>query len=773
MNLVPEPRRLTRRTGRASLPPQTAAALPPDAATEAVRQKLSDLQLRSSVTSDARAGRVVIGSPGLAGFAAPREPEGYALRCDRQGVAVEGADADGLFWGLVTLEQLLEADRSVPCVEIRDWPAFPFRGHHDDISRKQVSKLEDFKRIVRLLSRYKLPYYTPYMEDMLYLKSYPDIGRGRGRLTPREVASLCAEGRRHNVTVFPTYTLIGHQENLLARPKYRKYAREVFQPPSSFDPSKKILRPFLKKVIADVCELFPDAPYFHAGFDETQGLEEQELIDHANWCAEQIAAHGKRMLMWVDMFKNHYGIEKIRQLDDSIIPVEWQYADPNEAADRYIEHGIRPLGLAGYNSWCAFLPDFRAGKRNLDRWVTTMKRLGGEGFASSQWGDNGYENARDLCWNLFAYNGEAAWSGKAQHPPQFERRFEATFYGRPLPPLQRVKTELAAERRFPARQVWRWFRLPASALVRIAGRDAKLPAKAEQELKLHDRMLREVAEAKKLADREANHLDHFTVAIERERLVARRLRLAGRAASGLSGKALTKAVDEHVAELRRVRDLYRRVWLRHNKKPNIEVSLAVYDEVADSLRRLAKPEPRIKRGYTPIDLADHYNAFVEGVAGVPLGVAEVGRAPFRFAGLQHTHVKVTAKQPLEIAFEPQRVVDLHLIYGVTTREKTEHDATRITLLRDGEPVMTETLRSISQLCEWWAPLGEHIWAGGGFQYVDQRRNQYALKPGPYYGLMHLSGFRTGGGVEADALRIEELTHDEFYLFALTLQNRKL
>ncbi|MCX7936022.1 MAG: beta-N-acetylhexosaminidase, partial [Planctomycetota bacterium] len=284
-----------------------------------------------------------IGSPRCDAPEAPAKPEGYTLITEPHGIWLRGYDRDGLFWGLITLQQLFNQRRSAPCAVIKDWPAFPFRMHHDDISRKQISTADDFCRIIQILSYFKIRYYTLYIEDMLHLPSHPDIGRGRGKLMPGEIRKILAAAQRHNIIVFPTYSLIGHQENLLALPRYRRYAREVFQGPSSYDVAKPIFRPFLRQVIRDVCAAFPDAPYFHAGFDEVIGLSKDEVIAHANWCCEEISRYGKTMLMWVDMFKNHFGLEALQALDRRIILVEWNYhgrQGPEEIAPRYARLGL-------------------------------------------------------------------------------------------------------------------------------------------------------------------------------------------------------------------------------------------------------------------------------------------------------------------------------------------------------------------------------------------------------------------------------------------------
>ncbi|MFP4579226.1 MAG: glycoside hydrolase family 20 zincin-like fold domain-containing protein [Candidatus Sumerlaeia bacterium] len=736
----------------------------------AIRHKLKELHI-DALHASMPLWRLEIGNPDVSRLEPPKKPEGYVLEINADGIAIEGYDRDGLFWGLVTLEQLLLNHQPLPCLGVRDWPAYAFRGHHDDISRKQVSKLSDFKRIIRYLSFYKIKYYTPYMEDMLYLKSHPDIGKGRGRLTPQELKAMHREAKRYNVTIFPTYSLIGHQENLLSNPKYRPLAREVFHSPSSLDPDKPAVREFLKAVIADVCELFPDAPFFHAGFDETQGLEEAQLISHANWCAAEISRYGKKMLMWVDMFKNHFGIEKIHKLHEGIIPVEWNYGDPAKYADDYIRAGLKPLGLAGYQNWCHFLPDFSKGKKNLEKWARVMKKWGGEGFACSMWGDNGYENSKDLCWNLFAYNGELSWRGK-KCVIDFEPRFQRTFYGAALPAIQKIIEDLPRQRKVDGRQNWKMFRYPIQSMVRMAAKDPKLTAAFEHDDKLFQDALHSIDKARQKARAEAEHIDHFEVALFRELDVCQRMFLAKKIADHWPSTDLKEEIEQAIASLRYVKKRYRDVWLRHSKRENIEVSLAVYDDVIASMEALLRKEAKTKKGFVEIPMADYADFFFQDVAGLPLKRKIIDGVPFVFADLQHTHRRIKPESTASFSFDESAIRDIHLIYGGQTLRHKEHtDSVEVRLLRDEGVVFRERLKNIEDICCWFAPLGEHMWAGGGLQYTDPARNSLAFYAGPFHGLMHLRGFAVNG-IEADAIEIESVGADEIAIFAITLEKEK-
>ncbi len=771
MNLVPYPQSISSTNGSWFLPsPNTISISAAASQQRCITHALKRLGLRYSVESSLSDWVINIGDCQRKRPSLHKRPEAYALVVDKQGLSIEGYDKDGLYWALSTLEQLIDDQRQIPCVSIRDYPAFNLRYHHDDISRKQVSTIADFKRIIRLLSQFKIKYYTPYMEDMLFLPSHPDIGKGRGCLKPDEVAAMHKEAEKYNVTIFPTFSLIGHQENLLQNPKYRKYAREVFQKPSSFDPKKKIVRPLLKDLIKDVCSAFPDSPFFHACFDEIQGLTTDTIAKHANWCAKQIKKYDKRMMMWIDMFKNHDAIPAIHDLDPSIILVEFNYEKPGPEIDNYIQSNLQPAGLAGYNNWCCFVPDFRKGKQNIATWSKTMKKLGGAGFGCSMWGDNGYENSRDLSWNLFAYYGEVSWRGSAG-PKDFEQRFQHQFYGAANKALSKLIENELPKRKIEAMALWRLFRLPLSALQRKVAQEQNFGRQAEAQLTLTEQWLKQLTQIKKVCKREAQHIDHFEVGLLRERLILKRIQYAKRLNKGLRNAQQTTQLKALQKDIKASRQRYRDIWLRHNKKPNIEVSLAVYDFILQDCKDRSPQASDTKQSiYTTIDLSAHMNSHMENVFGVPLEQYPIDQIPYHFAPIQKTHLAIEPNQSVRITFNQQHIRDVHLIYGgQTSHDPKPADCLCMDLYNGETLVYREQFKSISDICYWWAPRGDHIWAGGGLKYVNKKRTSFAYNCRNHHELLHLQNFPLPKKCQADRIVLSANGNETFALFALTLE----
>ncbi len=229
-------------------------------------------------------------------------------------------------------------------------------------------------------------------------------------------------------------------------------------------------------------------------------------------------------------------------------------------------------------------------------------------------------------------------------------------------------------------------------------------------------------------------------------------------------------------ELETVRDAYEEDWLRSNKRPNIEVSLSVYDRLVASYGQMQQTERGAqgrRDGYYALDLSEQFNAASLPVAGIPIGEGNVDGVPFLFADETQTHVALTREGArVEVTFPELGVEDLHLV--VTGRRTGDEPApgARLELLLGEEVVFSEDLLTVVHLCDWWAPLGDHIWAGGGMAHVDPERVSYALTVGHHHGLARLCGFDMPPGTRADRLRLRAVGEGEVQLFAATLQLRE-
>lgn len=265
----------------------------------------------------------------------PVSGEGYVLQSGRKRVLIRASAPAGLFYGMQTMLQLLPpsiwngqaASRtrlSVPGLEIRDWPRFPYRGMHLDVSRHFFPK--DFiKRYLDLLALHKQNVFHWHLTDdngwRLEIKKYPkltEISAWRvdredrpwtkreparpgekatygGYYTQEDVRDILAYAANRHILVIPEIEMPAHCiEVLAAYPELSCTGGPFTVPVGSYWPNVDIFCAgrdetftFLENVLDEVIALFP-SPYIHIGGDEA---------DKTRWkacprCQARIKAEG-------------------------------------------------------------------------------------------------------------------------------------------------------------------------------------------------------------------------------------------------------------------------------------------------------------------------------------------------------------------------------------------------------------------------------------------------------------------------------------------------
>jgi hypothetical protein len=356
----------------------------------------------------------------------------------------------------------------------------------------------------------------------------------------------------------------------------------------------------------------------------------------------------------------------------------------------------------------------------------------------------------------------------------FDRRFNTVFYGHAMPRLQRI-TQLGASLDLSPREYWQSHRRNTYTMVRMAKADPKLGRKLEKDRKLLEQALSDLDECRKLAVREKSHLDHWEDGIRRTLSVVHRMQLGAEVAAKKPAAGRVRSwANQLTRELASVRQQYAGLWLRHNKRENIEVSLDVFDRMADQLKVFAAAypfKPAVTPGFAPVDLSRHYNVNYTSIGGVPIGPAVFNDVPFRFADSAHTHLELkTPGQSIDLPVGPLHLADLHLIAaGRCPNDRQPRPGLRVEVLRDDLCIVKDELLHLTHLVDWWAPFGEHMWAGGGFRYVDPLRVQPALKPNEYHGLMQIHRFGLVGKPKVNRIRLTALSGEPIQIFALTLE----
>lgn len=301
---------------------------------------------------------LVEGKPGAirfvrAGKAQPGD-EHYQLVVTPGGIRITAATDAGLFYGAMTLAQLLSPDARfgesvlVPAMTIDDAPRFAWRGVMLDVAR-HIQPIASIERIIDQMAQHKLNRLQLHLTDdqgwRIEIKRYPELtrigswrasetpnpgapaGRYGGFYTQAELRALVAYAAARAVTIVPEIDLPGHAQAAIAA--YPEIGVLGDRPPVSgdwginpylFNVDDRSLT-FVKNVLDEVMAIFP-SPILHIGGDEA--LKEQwqasaavqakmrllGVTDEAqlqSWFVEQLgqylASHGRRLIGWDEILE--------------------------------------------------------------------------------------------------------------------------------------------------------------------------------------------------------------------------------------------------------------------------------------------------------------------------------------------------------------------------------------------------------------------------------------------------------------------------------------
>ncbi|HRN71750.1 MAG TPA: family 20 glycosylhydrolase [Ginsengibacter sp.] len=242
--------------------------------------------------------------------------EGYLLHITPSDITITANSRKGIVYGMQTLFQLLPAIRTnaaleVPCVTIKDYPRFQWRGMHLDVSRHFFGP-EFVKKYIDFLAAYKFNTFHWHLTDdqgwRIEIKKYPNLtktGAWRvdenylvwgtrpqakegekatygGYYTQEQVKDIVRYASERNITIVPEIEMPGHSAAAIASYPFLSCEQQHQLPmtggnykniSSNYCPGNDSAFTFLQNVLTEVIGLFP-SKFIHLGGDE---------VDKASW----------------------------------------------------------------------------------------------------------------------------------------------------------------------------------------------------------------------------------------------------------------------------------------------------------------------------------------------------------------------------------------------------------------------------------------------------------------------------------------------------------
>ncbi|CAA9288221.1 MAG: GH20 [uncultured Adhaeribacter sp.] len=331
IHIIPEPVALTKKTGQFVLPKNIVLAA---GAQPELKQTITFLKDRFTTPTGSK---VTVSRPSATATIrlvinqttdAAIGTEGYRLAVTPKQIIIRANQPAGLFYGAQTLVQLFPKEIesktlapsvkwTAPCVEIRDYPRFAWRGLMFDVARHFFTK-QDVKQYIDDMVRYKFNVLHLHLTDdegwRIEIKSLPKLTQvgawnvkkegyfGNfspplpdeprtygGFYTHDDIRELVKYAQERFVNILPEVDVPGHSlaavvsyPELSCTPgaeNYRVRSGEMIMdwsrgaPPialvdNTLCPANEKTYEFLDKVMTEVAQLFP-FEYIHVGGDET------------------------------------------------------------------------------------------------------------------------------------------------------------------------------------------------------------------------------------------------------------------------------------------------------------------------------------------------------------------------------------------------------------------------------------------------------------------------------------------------------------------------
>jgi hypothetical protein len=463
LKLLPAPKEVRMAPGKLPIKPSTVILIgnPEDRmAAETLEREIRDrtgmrLSIESATSAPKTAGHISLGRLSDRGLRSYLESQGvkigddlgdqgYVVRATDSGVLVAARTAQGVFYGVQTLRQLLRPEGAtgkslaIPALIIRDWPSMEWRGVSDDISRGPIPTLDYLKLQIRTLAEYKINLLGFNMENVFDFKSQALVAPEGAALTQAEIKELADYASKYYITLLPEQQAFGHLHQFL---KYEIYSDLAETPHGHvLTPTNPKTYDFIRQVYGEVVPLFP-GPFFHIGSDETfelglgktkdlaaqQGLG-RVYLEHLQKVFEIMKPYHKQLMFWGDIAVKYP--ELLTILPKDMIAVPWDY-DPKPSYENiitpYTNAGLRVVVAPGVGDWRAIWPDLENAFVNIRNFVRDGQKHQALGMLNTTWNDDG-ESLVDMSWPGLVFGATASWQPGESSIDDFKSSYDWAFY---------------------------------------------------------------------------------------------------------------------------------------------------------------------------------------------------------------------------------------------------------------------------------------------------------------------------------------------------------
>ncbi|MFO8019513.1 MAG: family 20 glycosylhydrolase [Promethearchaeia archaeon] len=350
--------------------------------------------------------------------------QGYLLVAHEDSILVQAFEAQGLFYGIQTLIQILRSSPggiTINPIRIIDYPLLKIRGVSDDISRGQAATKENLKKFIKTLSHFKInQYYLVYMQDMFQYSNHPQIGKRRGAYAKEDIEELVKYAKKHFVELIPIFNANGHWDNILFFPEYWKYGE--FPASNSLNIANDQIYKLLDEMIGELSQVFT-SPYFHMGSDESwdvgQGSSKdyvdqlgiaQAYLKHYKRIYQIIKKHGyDKIIIYHDILHKYKDV--LENLPEDMIIMYWRYTTSrkHKTIDHIKSYEFPVIVSPSIMDYNRPFPALTKSMHNIRNLINYGWQKGIIGEITSGWGDYHNKELRENRIYGFLFSSEFGW----------------------------------------------------------------------------------------------------------------------------------------------------------------------------------------------------------------------------------------------------------------------------------------------------------------------------------------------------------------------------
>ena len=309
------------------------------------------------------------------------QTESYAIGISHDTICVGGSGWRGLFYGLLTLNNIAALGEPLECVTIFDWPDFDMRGMQFLHCMNQWAPIGVDPRNPPRWDHYKEDLDRCKAEDSIPPEVY-DAGRPFVRFDEDfalEIAQQLARMKMNTVMLVTgdTVNWTSHPEIALedawSADRFANFVRKLEAlhleviPGFNFGPTHSIwlgkyhamldtpeYSQLVKDLIAELASLCPNSSRFHLGMDEedydhfaSRGMwpsylrPTHEQLAHLDWMADVVADHGMRANAYCDILMHpkskawHWNLlgnyaDLVKRIRNNVDIIDWMTYASNE-----------------------------------------------------------------------------------------------------------------------------------------------------------------------------------------------------------------------------------------------------------------------------------------------------------------------------------------------------------------------------------------------------------------------------------------------------------